>query len=467
MEPGNVLTMNVKRIGAVLAVLFAVFIGAMLLPGNSGTAKKPLASAALGDGRILQVDAVTYGTNHQVGDHSSMYLRRLRAWLPRRISAFFEPKNPQVTINGLDHPALVVWVSAVSVATGTNVDCQGLRVELVNEQGEHFESAFSSWYGGYKFWRVGHVFEVYPRDEARLTLEVTGWRTGKTNVLEFPNPHVVRPAAWTGQDLPQQKPAGDLTIVLAGLGFRTNGVPGKYYSSRLVSWEPVWELRRGGETVDGWNEPEWHAEDAIGNFGKYLGTNQPVLRVSARFYPTVTNAAAQVLTTLAPTVVTKLHGGVWWNQPAKLGSNNLTVVGFFPAGDYVFQDGIMLTNPPVRMGAVGGGAPSGWTGQDEPVGVSKVVHYDGHYSTKDSVIYVSAPHLDAALRLAVRLRDEQGRVWEAKPESQGAAHGVYPFLVALPPGVIRATPELVLLKPVEAEFMVNVPGTNTNRPTQP
>jgi len=450
-------TLSAKKTSVLLAGLALVLLGGLIFLGTQ-VSRGPLATVALGDGRILQVEGVTYGIDHHIGNRSSRLLWRLTAWLPGRLYERLAPKNPESNIGSLDSPALVVWVNAVSEGTGTNVDCQGIRVELVSEQGEHFESATSSWSGGQKFWRVGHVFKVYPRNESKLTMQVTTWKDDKTNQMEFPNPHVVRPEAWTGLNLPQQKQAGDLTIVLAGLRLRTDGVPPKYYVTRSVYWEPVWELRRGREKLDGWNKPEWLAEDPLGNQGKYLGTNQPVLRFSASFYPAATNTeAAQLLATLPQTAVTNQQSIVWWNQTVQSESNTLSVLGLFPAGNYVFQEGVLLTNSPVSMGAVSGGAPSGWTGQSQAVNPLKVVHYNGHYSKNDSVIYVSAPKLGDASRLAMRLRDDQGRNWVTKPESQGAVDGIYPFLLTLPPEVNQVTPELLLLKPVEAEFIVKVP----------
>jgi hypothetical protein len=87
-----------------------------------------------------------------------------------------------------------------------------------------------------------------------------------------------------------------------------------------------------------------------------------------------------------------------------------------------------------------------------------VVAYHGYYSTTNSVIYVSAAKLGAKARLAMRLRDDQGRCWLAQPEPQGPVDGIYPFLVDLPPEVNRVTPELVVLKPVEAEFTAKIPA---------
>jgi hypothetical protein len=436
-----------------------LIIAAALWATRSTVSQKPLASVALGDGRILQVEAVTYGTNHHIGNPASKLGWRLNVWLPRRLRLRLASKNPEAVINDFENPALVVWVNAVNARTGTNVDCQMVRVELVDGHGEHYAENNSYWFGGDEYWRVGHAFEVFPRSETNLTMQVSTWKNGKTNQLNFPNPHVVHPAEWTGLELPQQKHAGDLNIVLRGLRLRTNGIPSHEWETRSVYWEPEWNLLRGNEKVGGWDQPEWMAEDPAGNRGQQLGTNHPVLRFSASFYPSATNVeAAPSLANLPQTFVTNLHSILWWNQTVHFEAQEISILGLFPAGSYVFNNGAFLSNPPVAMGAVRGGAPSGWTGQSVVVNPLKVVYYHAHYSTTHSVIYVSAPKLGGKTRLAMRLRDEQGRLWVAEPEPQGADDGIYPFLVNLPPDVNRVTPELVVLKPVEAEFMARVPS---------
>ena len=90
-----------------------------------------------------------------------------------------------------------------------------------------------------------------------------------------------------------------------------------------------------------------------------------------------------------------------------------------------------------------------------------------HY-TPDPVIYLrvkpSAPDAnqfnkesdslgDGNGRLAIRLRDDSGSYWLAEPENP--TDGIQPFLVKLPAGITNIMPELVLLKPIQAEFLIN------------
>ncbi|HEX3717311.1 MAG TPA: hypothetical protein VH595_05025 [Verrucomicrobiae bacterium] len=437
-----------------------VLVGAWLdWTARSHVSQKPLATADLGDGRILRVEAVTYGVDHRVGNHVSKLFWRLNAWLPKQLQLLFAPRNPEDVIDNLDYPALVVWVNAINATTRTNVDCQSIRVELVDEYGQDFEEQGSYWFGGLRFWRVGHLFQVFPRRETNLTMLATNMKNHKTSQLKFPNPYVAQSADCSAMDLPQQKQAGDLSIVLTGLRLRTNGVEAKYWETRTVYWEPMWELRRGNKKIDGWDDPEWFAEDPAGNRGQQLGTNQPVLRYSARFYPSATNIqAAQPLAVLPKSIVTNLQSPLWWKKTVPYADHDISVLGLFPAGSYVFRLGVLLTNPPVPMGPVSGGAPTGWTTTTIAINPLNVVFYHGYYSLTNSVIFVSARKLPRKTRLAVRLRDGQGGLWAAEPEPQGAVDGIYPFLVNLPPSINQVTPELVLLKAVEAEFTAKVPS---------
>ena len=79
-------------------------------------------------------------------------------------------------------------------------------------------------------------------------------------------------------------------------------------------------------------------------------------------------------------------------------------------------------------------------------------YWNGHY-TPSPVIYLRAAPLPSGQRLAVRLRDEKGYHWIAKPDTRGA-NDIQPFLVELPTDVTTVTAEIVLLKPLQASFDV-------------
>ena len=436
-------------LGLISLAVALVASGIVLLRSRSS-----LPAAQLADGRILQIEGLTFGTNHVIGT-SSLLAERLGPWLPQRIREFVAPKYPRSEIS-LKEPALVVWVNALDSKTGQQVDCQMIRVEFIDQHGDLFGEATRYWFGGNKFWRVGHVFPAFPRTDAKLTLQITPSRTNQASVVEFTNPRMTAAAAWSGRSLPQQQRMRGLDILLTELALRTNGGPNRSWETPSRYWEPIWELRKSGERISGWDEVEWTGEDPTGNRGKFLGLHQPVLRFSATFYPSATNLDVTTVMGMSPqTAVANLQSNHWWNIQTGVGSNELFLLGIFPKGTHVFSEGVYQTNPAVSMGPVSGGSSSGWVGSSQRVTPTRVQRWDGHY-TPTPVIYLRAPQLSSKDRLAVRLRDEGGRYWPTKPEPQGIRDGISPFLVELPPEVKMAVAEIVLLKPLHATFDVDI-----------
>jgi hypothetical protein len=445
--------MRTKRLILFLSLTLVVIVGGIcglrwLLSGPRG----PIASAKLPDGRVLQVEAVTFGTRHRIGKRS--LLEPIQPWLPRQIVQFFAPQHPRSEIT-LDEPGLVVWVNAIDPATGKYVDCQSIRMEFADEHGDLFAQETSHWYGGTAFWRAGHIFHAFPRTQPTLTLHVSCWKNvGSFVQMQFPNPCITAPASWPAETLPQRLRKGDLEVELTKLVVRTNGGPKQFWQTPCQYWEPVWKLLREGKEVAGWDEPKWTATDPTGNRGQYLGTRQPVLRFSAEFYPSATNLADSiVLGHLPPVTVAPLQSNAWAEVSLTNDSAPLTVLGLFPPGIYVFTGGRFETNPAIRMGATKGGAPSGWVGQSKRISPTQTKHWSGHY-TPVPVVYIRVPASPSKDRLGLRLRDEQGRYWLAKAETQGPAQGIWPFLIEIPRDVGPVSAEVVRLTPMQVEFTV-------------
>lgn len=440
----------------VVALLGLVCLGVFLRPS-------PPIQMPLGDGRILQIEGVTFGTQHRMG--SSSMLERFRPWLPNSLITRFGMDRLASTIT-LDRPGLVVWVNAISAITPTNVDCQMIRVEFVDRNGDVFGTQTSSWHGGQNFWRVGHVFSCYPRDERDLTLRVTTWKNGTTSIARIVNPRVFQTANWTGRPLPQSTNIGGMEILLTGLVVRTNGGKKKHWEAPVTWFEPVWECRQNGNPTVGWEKPEWFAEGPNGNRGQFLGTHQPALRFFATAYPEATNMqVAQLLTALPQTDLTTLTTNLWWNKTNSAASNEVVVLGMFPRGTHTFSEGNYESSSAAVLGPRGG-ASSGWTGRSQRITPLRLKETHSYYSPNPVLFIRVTRHQpdtspfdhpirglpDESERLAVRLRDDHGQYWLAKSES--AATGINPFLLELPPSVTNVVPEVVRLKPVQASFLV-------------
>jgi hypothetical protein len=232
-----------------LVVLAGCFFALIRLASRSTS---PLASGRLADGRILQIEGVTFGTQHHIGRRS--IVEPVQPWLPRSVVRFFSPRYPHSDIT-LDEPGLVVWVNAIDAATGKHVDCQSIRMEFIDEHGDFFGQETSSWFGSASFWRAGHIFHAFPRTQSTLTLQVSCRKGSDSPVLlQFPNPCVIKPGRWQAHPLPQRLTVGDLEVELEKLVMRTNGGPKQFWQTPCRYWEPIWRLRRHGEEAVRWDE---------------------------------------------------------------------------------------------------------------------------------------------------------------------------------------------------------------------
>lgn len=352
--------------------------------------------------------------------------------------------------------ALVVWVNAVDSLSRTNVDCQGIRVEFEDRHGDVWGEGTASW-GGFdnRFWRVGHVFEAYPRSETELKLRIVPWRTNAPVSVTFSNPNVGIGANWVSEALPARQKIGMMEIVLNGLAVRTNGGPSRRWETASRYWLPEWRILSDGEPASGWREPEWTASDPFGNRGQALGIRQSVLKYFATFRPEVTNlAATERITPLPASPCSREATNTIWFQTNSVADKPIIAIGLMTATMTHFTDGKYDPNPPSRMGPTSGGAPTGWTATSRRISPTRVQTVRGHYADRP-VIYLQCEDREIAGRLGVRLRDDQDRIWPTTREGNGP--GIIPFMLDVPPEVKRVVPEIVLLNSIEAEFTIETP----------
>lgn len=443
---------------AILTLLAGVC--ALIVWNVCSTPSGLIAELPLADGRTFRIEAVTFGTNHVVGKETLLanIIKRCGSWLPKAVVNALSSKqtsSKQVRSEiDTSHPSLVVWVNAIDTATGTNVDCQGVRIDIGNEgrEAEKFGVGDLHWFGGV---RAGHVFSVYPRHLTNLTVQITPWRTNVPAETVIINPAPLKPQPWIGSPLPQEQSVGEFAVRLDQLTLRTNHLSPEYYQTSTPYWHPSWQILEDGIPTEGWQQPAWIAEDATGNRGWYLGTEQPVLRYSAICYPSSTNEqAAEWVASLSSFDLDALQSNQLQDSVHSSKIGEVRFIGVFPSGSYVFDGGELLTNPPVKMGAVGGGARSGWTQNRKYLNPVRKQVLDEHY-TDVPVIYLHVDFPDSSTRVGLRLRTEDGQLIPVQMEPQGSREGVWPFLLTSLSNVTMVTPEIVILRPLEAKFDVD------------
>lgn len=436
-----------------LALLLGLAVCALLLwaVARSSAPQRPIAEVETADGRIIVIESVTFGTNHIVG-RNSFLVDRFGPWMPPVARELLQPKVPRSTWTTAQD-SLVVWVNAISSQGRTNVDCQDVRVEFEDSENGLWGPQSGSW-GGFdnKFSRVGYLFEAYPRASQKLTLRLVPWGTNAPVSVSFVNPRPASAKNWIGEPLPARRKIGDMEIVLAGLTAVTTGGEKKYWETPCTYWVPEWQILSDGKPALGWREPEWSATDAFGNRGQRLGIRQPVLRFSAKFLPVATNLAATERVVSLPNAQCSPNAtNTLWFRTNSVHGREIVAIGLRTATMTYFTDGRYDPKPPMAMGPTRGGAPTGWIASSRRISPTKVRTVRGHYADRP-VIYLQCLDRDISVRLGIRLRDSEGRVWPTTREGQGS--GIIPFMLDVPADVTTVVPEIVLLKPVQAEFTV-------------
>ncbi|HEX5221345.1 MAG TPA: hypothetical protein VFZ59_17405 [Verrucomicrobiae bacterium] len=436
----------------------------------------------LGNGQFLQVDKVAYGTHHHFGDGLAFaggFTRKLPIKLQRALGLD--------SLKGfeLEQPALVMWLSAWDEVTGTNVDCGPIMGQLTDKEGEAFNFVSRS-FGKAGNWRKAAVFYDYPRGETNLTLQVRLVRSGPSKIVSvhLPNPYAVAPANWSGAPLPQSKTVGGLEIVLSGLRVQqmpkrtgmilpSYGVPrtkDAWWSDRMRAvFVPSGKCLSEGKPATGWTPPEWSSEDRFGNKPAFPGTNEPVLKFFATVYPHPTNSrATQLLATLPQTDLSITSSNIVWNQTNSTARTEIVTLGLFQPGTHTFSNGVYQTSSSElpepanrslrglagqRVGRIILGS-SGWEFSATPIMTPRGAYYVRDHSTPSRIVYLRALKWNVPERIGVRFRDDLGRSWSARAEPT-TLDQIYPFYVDLPADATNVITEIVMLKPLRAEFLVD------------
>ena len=440
----------VKRIVFVVMALAGAGIILTLLVKLLAFGPAEQRQVRLADGRLFRVEAVTFGTNHVVG-WSDGWLVPLRKILPNSVVQFLTPTRGQ-SRQATDSPALVVWLYARN-SSGKYVDCQGVRACFVDEQGDVYPAnSYANGSFSKGFSREACVFEVFPRRSARLKLQLTPWRSEQASTLVIANPcWRTTVVAWSPETLPLTRRVEEIEFKLESLVIQTNGGPPRYWEPVSLHWQPVFSLIAGGGPATNWTTPEWEAEDATGNRGQTLGLHEPMLKFVATTYPKPEAVSDEARRWRLPVVsLPTTPRGFQWNTNRLLRGASVSVIGLFPPGNYTFSCG-QLTNPPSPIRG------NGWVGLSQHVAPGRWQKWDT-FGTTNYLAFLRWPVGKDDQRLAVGLRDRQGRVyWRQCSRSDGAG-GIFAVAFDAPLEAAEEVQlEVVLLEPLRAEFVVHPP----------
>ncbi len=419
---------------------------------------RPRPELRFSDGRVFRIEGVSLGTNHVIGvnDWWNIYLRK---FLPYSIVQKLTPARGQ-SRDTTDRPALVVWVHAYDAHTRKYVDCQGLRASFVDEHGDVYPASYTS-HGAFSggFNRQAYISDVFPRRSVQLKLELTTYPPqasvkAESHTVLIDNPaRATRLDAWTPQRLPATRRIGELEFTLDSLTILTNGGPKRWWEATSLHWQPEFKLTQGGQPAADWETPEWEAVDVTGNRGQTLGLHEPVLKFIGTIRP-----LPQAVTDKSSRWRLPLSGwpsnpnGIQWNTNRIMHGASVDVIGLFPPGAYTFSQG-QLTNLPGGFRRSGG-----WTGLSRQVRPGVWQSWRTH-TTTNYAAYIRRILAKPGQRIALGVLDAEGQaVWG--DNSGGEAEGVLAFVFYPPPGMQPVALEVIVLDPVQAEFVVAPPSTS-------
>jgi hypothetical protein len=440
------------RAKGILMVLSLLSLGVLLVLARFERYPK----VQLPGGPTLKIEGLTYGIDHSIG------LRvPLETWVPvRYLSGFLHLTPPSEMHFG--NPKLMVWFTASDPVTGKLEDVPQLRVGILDDQGNVYPGeCVCRTVSANGVYRAGFAFEAYPRSKRTLSLQLIR-EEGQMIQVRVANPAVCKPVRMHGKPLPQSKTVGELVLTLAGLERRFVGFGPSGATEHGWFWLPTWELTRAGQPAAGWDGPEWEAEDELGNRGQYLGTLQPALRLKASYYPSPTNVAeAHLLGALPVVPVEGLGSNRCSSVEIPWSGAKVKLVGVFGPGSNAFLEGQLVTAPVPGIPALPPSSVPGWNACGAVgANVFGQARYWWRHTSAVPAIYLFGCDRYRPERLAVRVRDDLGRVWTTTPEPAPQGQ-VCAWLMRLPPDAKTVSAELVLLKPLQAEFVAATPAAKS------
>lgn len=261
-----------------------------------------IAESVMPDGTVLALNAVTYGTHHQM----DVLVNRRR----------FDPFESPWRWRRLDHHTsrdnVVVWMSRRDPTSGRFLEMDWwLRSEVTDSFGQKHVDREARWesvsshgnssssghrpfkrdtssHGGSD--RVLVVSSVLPkfRSSSLVDLDVFNAEGDKVATFQMPNTAPQPTTEWEPEQLPAARKDGEIEVVLNSVRSinqkaKRNGV--EYVRARF---EPKLEVRIDGESTKDWAVQMRGFEDILGNEGQswdvQLSPKEPAWRVDVEAY---------------------------------------------------------------------------------------------------------------------------------------------------------------------------------------
>lgn len=429
---------------------------------------------ALPDGKVLRIEAVTWGRNHRL-DYE---------YTPPGSWAFWDRRRTPIT-HGAGVDQLMVWMTCHDGRTGraldfdwwsgsSAVDANGDelpdRVPFLQQFGARGSSSgggsrpFRADRSSYDTWIVSSSFPAFRTNGGRFELRVKNLagEVVATVPLTHPSPPAIQ--TWTPEELPATKSSGDVSVTLQRLNAHssksiTNGVETTwwYYSPQ------------GTVSVNSQPAPDWHVNlleifDPLGNqqnYGHALSRREPVWKVRVgAFRGQSSKFPASETWCLTNLEVPQKNAAVPRSEAQTIDGVTVTLVALAGSGKTSYSIATPSLPRSGNFSSRSGGSAFGSSTKIESNRIG---------STATSIVEANWPHLTLELagnsplhRVYLLAKDDQSRdVPTQFSNNYGALHS---YFFKTEPDAKSLTLSIIVHKGREFEFFIKPPEHPEDKP---
>lgn len=432
----------------VIALLLIVgLVGAWIVLISKRT-QSPQAAFQMPDGTRMQVEGLTFGSNHTFVKGSAL-LATLRKHAPGKLKDLLPAQYSTSVIMGEE--MLLLWYNQFNPATGTYTNASLDSFRVIDEHKCVFRVSGYSSGGSAAGYNVGHAHvRVFPRRQKTFKIQAQNFPV--TNIeWTVENPFVTNPPAWKPEPLPATRMADD------GTQFTLERIKGHFYAGG--SWfEPRFTVLHEGENRTEWYKPSVQYIDATGNRdSSQLCPYEPAWKLDVRFYkshkaPFPENQILRVTNLTIP------PSGQFLSL---VGTNTLAgvtmrLIALCGPGEFSFSNSVCVASNEWA---------SNWAGESHSSSYSSgpPEHIKLTFRRKEPTVLLYLDGVERTDDLLVRVRDRQGGTFAAN--FRGSGSKAYYYEIKRPEGFDasqRVDLELIPQKAVRLEYIVEPPRPNAD-----
>jgi hypothetical protein len=424
----------------VLLILVAVALAAGWIFLLSRRAPSAQSKFVMPDGTRVQIERVTFGTNHIFGDRPQ-FLRGVRRFVPSPLQKWFGP--PFSASFTTTEETLILWYNRYNPANDTYPAPMLDTFRVIDEHGCVFHiNQYGGGASGPGYSVSSAYVPVFPRRQKAFRVRAQSLPV--TNIeWMVANPYVTNPAAWKPQPLP-------ITRQHEGIEFTLERLKGHFYSGGNWFETKFKILEDRVDRVD-WYKPRVTYVDATGNRSDYrLCPYEPAWKLEVDFYKSHKAPFPESALWRVPNLAVPPSGeALPLDQQTNIAGLAIKLIALCGSGDFRFSDGVCVAS---------NAWSTAWQGESSSYSSGGISKSEIAFRQKQPTLLLEIDGLKRWEDLLIRFRHDLAGNFTA--DFSGSAGHTYRYAIRIPENVPPATPmniEFIPQKPVHLEYTVEPP----------